>query len=378
MTDFSFSGMTPALEHYFSELEKFNDQVRSSLEPIELAKIAWLEASPEKDTSHPLWLSLQKCSQEHDAEQDRWRQHLRELKESLPAGLTDQYRKELVVWACRDETTQGDPLFETSPSGRYVLQVTRHAQKGGWDYSKGVVFEGPELRPIQTVCRNHGSFPATFVEDHPNGHDYLVCGYDYQGQTVLELDTGVRKDSLPASAEAGFGFCWDHAEASPSKNTLLVEGCYWAGPFEIWFVDFTYPLASPLPVLHRESDAHLFQAWVGPDAATMERSYEFYIPLGKRADEVTEEEEDAMTLLINKRTPNVAKTMIETFTWTRPSLEQAAKDYVDYLYHGWVRHGVPLAQDFIDNARVLLQNVPNKEERQSLLDSLLVNGVRIL
>jgi hypothetical protein len=128
-----------------------------------------------------------------------------------------------------------------SPSGRYRLELRQYSQgEGYWSYSEGSVFKGDQL--IGVVQRNYGSFPTEWVEGHPNGHDYLVCGEDYQGQTVIELDTGNRRDYLPEEAEDGFGFCWADAKWVPEHQVLLVDGCIWACPYEHHLYDFSDPL----------------------------------------------------------------------------------------------------------------------------------------
>lgn len=126
-----------------------------------------------------------------------------------------------------------------SPSGRYRLTVTRVLIPGGWPYSQGVVSEGD--RVIATVRRNIGHFPFVFVEGHPDGHDYLVCGEDYQGQTVVALDTGARVDHLPDEAEQGVAFCWTAMRFDAPSALLVVEGCIWACPYEYRFFDFARP-----------------------------------------------------------------------------------------------------------------------------------------
>lgn len=130
-----------------------------------------------------------------------------------------------------------------SPSGKYKLVVTQFAtRKGSWSYSRGSVYERDTDRLIATIDRNFSSFPFLFVEDHDNGHDYLIAGEDYQGQTVIELDTGLRRDHLPEEAHNGFGFCWAEYRYERSAKLLVVDGCHWACPYEFRFYDFSDPM----------------------------------------------------------------------------------------------------------------------------------------
>ena len=127
-----------------------------------------------------------------------------------------------------------------SPSGKYRLAVTPYGTKPGcWGYSRGEVYRGDEQ--VADVKRNYSSFPFSWIE-HPSGHEYLVCGADYQGQTVIELDTGVRKDFLPDAAEKGIGFCWVVHRFYEQSRILVVEGCIWACPYEFRFYDFSDPM----------------------------------------------------------------------------------------------------------------------------------------
>lgn len=132
--------------------------------------------------------------------------------------------------------------IDTSPSGRYTLTISSIETKPGcWNYSVGLI-QKANGEKIEEVKRNYHSFPFLWVEDHPNGHDYLVCGEDYQGQTVIELDTGNRRDFVPSTAKMGAGFCWVEYTFDASAQILVVEGCVWACPFEFRFYDFSDPM----------------------------------------------------------------------------------------------------------------------------------------
>jgi hypothetical protein len=131
----------------------------------------------------------------------------------------------------------------TSPSGRYVIEIV----------SDGIRSSRAEIRLTKTaaiiavVNRNFGAFPLLWIEDY-NSHDYLVCGEDYQGQTVLELDTGARRDYLPEAAKQGHGFCWAEMRFDPASKIITACGCVWACPYEYRFYDFTAPMEA-LPEL---------------------------------------------------------------------------------------------------------------------------------
>lgn len=132
-------------------------------------------------------------------------------------------------------TTETTP--ELSPSGKYSLTVTYTG--AAWQ-AHGLVQKNGET--LAEVERNHSSFPFLWIEDHPNGHDYLVCSADYQGHTVIELDTGKRIDWLPPEAEGGAGHCMTDLSFNAEHKILIVEGCMWACPYEARLYDFADPM----------------------------------------------------------------------------------------------------------------------------------------
>ena len=115
-------------------------------------------------------------------------------------------------------------------------------REGGWNYTRGKVFKIGSDEPIAVIDRNYSAFPFSWIEDHPNGHAYLVAGEDYQGQTVIELDTGKRRNYLGEDAEKGFEFCWSEHRFDPKSMILVVCGCYWACPYEFRLFDFRSPM----------------------------------------------------------------------------------------------------------------------------------------
>lgn len=133
---------------------------------------------------------------------------------------------------------------DTSPSGEYHLVIYKYKTDPGYgDVSLGKIYKKGSDTPLFEVRRNFYSFPYSWVEGHPNGHDYLITGEDYQGQTVLELDTGNRRDYLPEAAKKGHGFCWAGHAFNYKHQILVVEGCFWAAPYESKFFDFSDPMS---------------------------------------------------------------------------------------------------------------------------------------
>lgn len=140
-----------------------------------------------------------------------------------------------------------------SPSGKYWLSVESIKTKEGcWNFSYGKVNLAESGEYISVIHRNYSAFPFAWAEGHPDGHDYLLCGEDYQGYTVIQLDTGLRRDYLPKAANQGAGWCWIEIEPIMEESPRLkVYGCYWAFPYEYIIYDFSRPMEVPYTELER-------------------------------------------------------------------------------------------------------------------------------
>ena len=116
-----------------------------------------------------------------------------------------------------------------SPLKKYVLSITPVAFKEDsryWAYTIGKVYKKTKNKTgklIATVHRNSEKFPFAFFENQ-DGNDYFVCGEDYQGQTVICLNTGERVDFIGEKAKRNMEFCWQKFHLSPNKKILAVEG----------------------------------------------------------------------------------------------------------------------------------------------------------
>jgi len=178
-----------------------------------------------------------------------------------------------------------------SPSGRYELRIDEYCiKKGCWHCTKGTVLENGRI--ITIVYRNYPAFPFCFLENHLDGHDYLFCGEDYQGQTVIQLDTGVRKEYLKKGMYSkGICFCWASiGPVSPSKTKLVVEGCHWACPYEVRIFDISNPLEK-LPCVWNNWDYENFSEWIDENNVTVGRPDD--------SDDLEEEKEISESFIID-------------------------------------------------------------------------------
>lgn len=147
-----------------------------------------------------------------------------------------------------------------SKSGNYKL-VVKSFKTGNntWNYTTGEVYKKikDNFELLHTVKRNYSSFPYLFIENHKDGHHYLVCGADYQGQTVIDLTTEARSDFLPLEAKKGTGFCWTEYKFDQESSILIVCGCIWACPYEFRFFDFSDPIHKNWPELVPENNDYV-------------------------------------------------------------------------------------------------------------------------
>lgn len=131
----------------------------------------------------------------------------------------------------------------------YRLVIEQHYTRlNCCSFTRGLVYK--DGRIIADIKRNYAVFPGTFIR-HSNGNRYLVCGEDYQGYTVVNMTLEKTHTYVPKEAEKGAGFCWASHKYNKDNNTLDVEGCYWAFPYEVVTYDFGDPDTLPYKELSR-------------------------------------------------------------------------------------------------------------------------------
>jgi hypothetical protein len=161
-------------------------------------------------------------------------------------------RRAQIDGAFEDASRLDEPTVrDVSPSAHYALDISRYTTSPDtWNYSRGVVTRVADGFVIADVRRNYAHFWHQWVT-HPNGSTYLLCGEDYQGYTLINLDRRITHTCFPDAAYDGRGFCWTAAHPSPDGLLLAVEGCYWACPSELVLYDFRTPDQLPLTELER-------------------------------------------------------------------------------------------------------------------------------
>lgn len=183
-----------------------------------------------------------------------------------------------------------------SPTGLYKLNTAAYQSDGtvvGWNYSRGIVTRVRDGKVIADIKRNIGHFWHTWIE-HPNGSEYLLCGEDYQGYSVLNLTQGLYHVLFPEEGHEGLGFCWAAVFPSPDKLVLAVDGCYWAHPYELVFYDFRTPDELPLKELDRTGDLLNSEGWLDNETFVMVKEVEIRKSDGALYDDLSEEEQQIL------------------------------------------------------------------------------------
>jgi len=161
----------------------------------------------------------------------------------------NEIRRQAVEGNAIPENELGEPKEVLSPSGRFRLTITNY--KSGW-LSRGVVTRVEDGVELANIIRNY-SFKYSWVIK--GGSEYLITGRSYMSQTIVNLETGAILEPKGNQYD-GHTFCWALASLSPDSNTLVVDGCHWACPYEFRFFDFTDPEGKGwpgIPVLSEEA-----------------------------------------------------------------------------------------------------------------------------
>ncbi|THF78467.1 hypothetical protein [Cohnella fermenti] len=149
-----------------------------------------------------------------------------------------------------------------SPSGRYKLVIEYFEYEVGirhYGYSKGIITDSKN-EIVAVIDRNYDYFPYCWIEK--DSKEYLLCGIDYQGYTIVELKTGLTMSYVPKAAYEGLGFCWAAMHHKIENDKLAVEGCIWAQEYEIVIYDIGNPLELPYKEIMRISPYESFNGWI--------------------------------------------------------------------------------------------------------------------
>jgi uncharacterized protein YuzB (UPF0349 family) len=143
--------------------------------------------------------------------------------------------------------TEDHPVIVYSPSKKYFILIEKYSIPDAPSFSRGKVFNASTNQLIADVKRNHQHFMYCWVT--LNRKEYLLCGEDYQGHTVIDLAAKNVYNYIDENALEGLGFCWQDIHPSPDGRLLVVEGSYFPGLKTVVVYDFSNPTKLPLPKL---------------------------------------------------------------------------------------------------------------------------------
>ena len=229
----------------------------------------------------------------------------------------DEQRKEFeAMFDSLPKVADSDEEF-VSPSGLYKLHVAEYCKAEthqNYYYSRGFVSKIADGQIIADIKRNYSSFWHSWVE-HPNGNEYLLCGEDYQGYSVVNLTQETYQSYFPDEAYQGSGFCWVAAYPSPDSLMLAIDGCIWACPYELVFYDFREPDNLPYKELGHIDLLRECEGWLNNETFVLNREVEI-----RKSDEVPCEQLSEEEQKILQADGSLVDYKIEKFNAKRPSL----------------------------------------------------------
>lgn len=189
---------------------------------------------------------------------------------------------------------------------------------------------------------------------------------DYQGQTVIELDTGRHVNHLPSSASRGHGFCWASINPSPTGKLVAVEGCYWACPYELRFYDFSEPMLPPWPVVGSEHELIEFVGWIDDERAHIGGEEHFHETLkmtrpelynARKQGTITEDQYERYS----GDDGGWQDRVVDRREWVRPSMLQSLQTFLDDFLSLPYKRQEPVHADLITDLKSLLERLTDSE-----------------
>lgn len=181
-----------------------------------------------------------------------------------------------------------------SPSGKFRIETNRYfTLPNSWEYSRGIVTRLENGEVIADIKRNYGHFWHSWVQ-HANGNEYLLCGEDYQGYSVLNLVARKYQVYFPEAGYKGAGFCWSSVYPSPDGLLLAVEECYWACPYDLVIFDFGNPEIMPYPELARFEGLDDCDGWKDSNTFVLRREIAIRKSDGATYESLPEREQEVL------------------------------------------------------------------------------------
>jgi len=97
-------------------------------------------------------------------------------------------RTEVEAYFTKKNIRSSHEQIVRSPSGSFELKIYEVVTgAGAWGYTLGIVKNLHTGSVICEIKRNFSHFWYAWVQ-HQNGYEYLLCGEDYQGYSVLNFE----------------------------------------------------------------------------------------------------------------------------------------------------------------------------------------------
>jgi hypothetical protein len=216
---------------------------------------------------------------------------LKQINDLTEFQLT--YREKIKAEAEASKHNPEHDKIHVSPCGKYTLRIEQRERR-----CVGVLYEGEEI--LERIGRNYSFFPFDWATGHPDGHDYLVCSENYQGQTLICLDKRERVDYLGAGESGGYAWIWANIQVSPDRKHIAVSGCHWAFPYEVRVFEFTNPMSQPGEPVFLPKDFSNMCRWLEDGSLEYGEEGDYCLLLNMFEDDMTDEQYKTSDKMFNE------------------------------------------------------------------------------
>jgi len=148
-----------------------------------------------------------------------------------------RYKNSLKKFYIKDNLIKSDKI---SLNNLFDLEINYYkTNKEIPNFSQGIITNNKTFHNIY-INRNYSDFPFLFIT-HTNGRCYLICGEEYQGFTVVNLNTQQKINHFSKGYLTNKGFCPYEWLYDRDNNYLNILGCDYYGKEEIITYDFHNP-----------------------------------------------------------------------------------------------------------------------------------------
>lgn len=152
----------------------------------------------------------------------------------------------LTIQSVPDEENPDIKINETnnlSPSGKYRVDAVHKTTKGFFTLTDAK-FVNLSTGNVIYEIKDSALFTLQFFTRR--GEEWVRSGQHYMVQLFINLDKeeiydDVAKIKESDSFKSGCAFCWSSMNITDDGNTLIVDGYYWACPYEVKFYNFSNP-----------------------------------------------------------------------------------------------------------------------------------------